>query len=73
MLKRASDVLRRELNELRCREAWLQHQQRLIQEPLASLGCEEAPQPWENLPNQINGDTGVRNHFISFLSLTYNL
>ncbi|XP_076040534.1 tyrosine-protein kinase Fer isoform X2 [Oratosquilla oratoria] len=47
VLKRASDVLRRELNELRCKESWLQHQYRIIHEPLAALGCEEAPQPWE--------------------------
>lgn len=55
VLKRASDVLRRELNELRCRESWLQHQQQLIQEPLSTLGCEEAPQPWE--APHLNGDT----------------
>lgn len=51
-------MLRRELNELRCRESWLQHQHRLIHDPLAALGCEEAPQPWE--ATQVNGDS-VRN------------
>ncbi|XP_068219598.1 tyrosine-protein kinase Fer isoform X5 [Palaemon carinicauda] len=57
VLKRASDVLRRELNELRCRESWLQHQYSLIHDPLASLGCEEAPQPWEAAQAQVNGDS----------------
>ncbi|KAF2359741.1 SH2 domain [Trinorchestia longiramus] len=68
VLKRASDVLRRELNELRCKESWLQHQQQLIQVPLTLLGCEEAPQPWET-PNQLNGDTMMQSNSKSLLSL----
>uniref|UniRef100_A0A6A7G3S7 Tyrosine-protein kinase n=1 Tax=Hirondellea gigas TaxID=1518452 RepID=A0A6A7G3S7_9CRUS len=69
VLKRASDVLRRELNELQCQESWLQHQQQLIQEPLTTLGCEEAPQPWE-ANNQINGDAKLtRCNSKSLLSL----
>ncbi|KAG7169971.1 Tyrosine-protein kinase Fer-like [Homarus americanus] len=60
VLKRASDVLRRELNELRCKESWLQHQRSLIHDPLAALGCEEAPQPWEAAQGQVNGDSYQR-------------
>ncbi|KAK7078536.1 hypothetical protein SK128_006415 [Halocaridina rubra] len=69
VLKRASDVLRRELNELRCRESWLQHQHCLIHDPLAALGCEEAPQPWEAAQAQVNGDSGYRSK--SLLSLNF--
>ncbi|XP_045603848.1 tyrosine-protein kinase Fer isoform X3 [Procambarus clarkii] len=69
VLKRASDVLRRELNELRCKESWLQHQHSLIHDPLAALGCEEAPQPWEAAQGQVNGDSGFRSK--SLLSLNF--
>ncbi|XP_069969888.1 tyrosine-protein kinase Fer isoform X3 [Penaeus vannamei] len=69
VLKRASDVLRRELNELRCRESWLQHQHRLIHDPLAALGCEEAPQPWE--ATQVNGDSGLRSNSILALNFLH--
>ncbi|XP_071513497.1 tyrosine-protein kinase Fer isoform X3 [Panulirus ornatus] len=69
VLKRASDVLRRELNELRCKESWLQHQFSLIHDPLAALGCEEAPQPWEAAQGQVNGDSGYRSK--SLLSLNF--
>ncbi|CAL4063696.1 unnamed protein product, partial [Meganyctiphanes norvegica] len=70
VLKRASDVIRRELNELRCRESWLQHQHHLIHDPLAALGCEEAPQPWEaSNGGQLNGDAGFRSK--SLLSLNF--
>ncbi|KAK8754342.1 hypothetical protein OTU49_015674 [Cherax quadricarinatus] len=69
VLKRASDVLRRELNELRCKESWLQHQHSLIHDPLAALGCEEAPQPWESAQGQVNGDSGFRSK--SLLSLNF--
>ncbi|XP_047738091.1 tyrosine-protein kinase Fer isoform X2 [Hyalella azteca] len=61
VLKRASDVLRRELSELRCKQSWLENQRQLIDAPLTALGCEEAPQPWQT-PSQIiftnlNGDS----------------
>ncbi|KAK8754341.1 hypothetical protein OTU49_015674 [Cherax quadricarinatus] len=65
VLKRASDVLRRELNELRCKESWLQHQHSLIHDPLAALGCEEAPQPWESAQGQVNGDSHQRSDSLS--------
>ncbi|XP_045603850.1 tyrosine-protein kinase Fer isoform X5 [Procambarus clarkii] len=65
VLKRASDVLRRELNELRCKESWLQHQHSLIHDPLAALGCEEAPQPWEAAQGQVNGDSHQRSDSLS--------
>ncbi|XP_063846963.1 LOW QUALITY PROTEIN: tyrosine-protein kinase Fer-like [Scylla paramamosain] len=59
VLKRASDVLHRELNELRCKESWLQHQHSLIHDPLAALGCEDPPnQPWET--THVNGDSHQR-------------
>ena len=50
-------MLRRELNELRCRESCLQRQHTLIHDPLAALGCEEAPQPWEGGHQHLNGDS----------------
>ncbi|XP_042219998.1 tyrosine-protein kinase Fer-like isoform X3 [Homarus americanus] len=71
VLKRASDVLRRELNELRCKESWLQHQRSLIHDPLAALGCEEAPQPWEAAQGQVNGDSGLKSNSILALNFLY--
>ncbi|XP_050739542.1 tyrosine-protein kinase Fer-like isoform X4 [Eriocheir sinensis] len=68
VLKRASDVLHRELNELRCKESWLTHQHRLIHDPLAAKGCEEEPQqPWE--AGHVNGDS--TNKSKSLLSLNF--
>ncbi|KAK3882689.1 hypothetical protein Pcinc_012939 [Petrolisthes cinctipes] len=68
VLKRASDVLHRELNELRCKESWLQHQHSIIHDPLASLGCEEAPQPWEAAQAHVNGESHQRSDSLSLKS-----
>ncbi|XP_045133429.1 tyrosine-protein kinase Fer-like isoform X2 [Portunus trituberculatus] len=69
VLKRASDVLHRELNELRCKESWLQHQHSLIHDPLAALGCDDPPanQPWE--ATHVNGDSTCKSK--SLLSLNF--
>ncbi|KAG0713826.1 Tyrosine-protein kinase Fer [Chionoecetes opilio] len=70
VLKRASDVLHRELNELRCKESWLQHQHRLIHDPLAALGVEEAPgtQPWDTPNTQVNGEAQHQRDSLSLKS-----
>lgn len=62
--KRASDILRREANELKCAEEKLRKQHNLITTSLIAVGSDDLP-PGLELPSDIgNSSENVKSHAV---------